>query len=351
MGAGQPQLGCEGAADVDAAAVMQQGLQAGKGLLVAVVTAAVAPLAAAQGQTGRSVRCGSGPRQCRSRRARTPDPSRSCGRAAAAAIPGRQLHHPLLAGCPWLLPTPQRFQAAANWLELVRQGGLDGALISGLELEEAEGLNHQELELLPLGELPLALAFCRKAPVLVGAAPAQRRQQPADPRRLDRPDPGQPPGSGGSRTGGRQLGLPAALAPGPPVLGAAGPWSRGSLGPRVHRPQVPGLPPPQSGVAGANDRQTGAAGAAPHRPGTRPGGRLALAGRLGVCDGCIGMSQGIRGIPQCHRGGWARCRLAAASPLPHASPAAAGGPAIDPMASMTPDLVQAQEALQPEEGR
>ena len=77
-------------------------------------------------------------------------------------------HHPLLAGCPWLLPTPQRFRAAANWLELVRQGVLDGALISGLELEEAEGLNHQELELLPLGELPLALAFCPEAPVLVG---------------------------------------------------------------------------------------------------------------------------------------------------------------------------------------
>jgi hypothetical protein len=89
------------------------------------------------------------------------------------------LHHPLLAGCPWLLPTPQRFRAAANWLELVRQGVLDGALISGLELEEAEGLNHQELELLPLGQLPLALAFCPKAPMLVGAvhgrpAPGQR---------------------------------------------------------------------------------------------------------------------------------------------------------------------------------
>jgi hypothetical protein len=30
-------------------------------------------------------------------------------------------------------------------------------------------LNHQELELLPLGQLPLALAFCPEAPVLVGA--------------------------------------------------------------------------------------------------------------------------------------------------------------------------------------
>jgi hypothetical protein len=86
-----------------------------------------------------------------------------------ARIGSDLLHHPLLVGCPWLLPTPQRFRAAANWLELVRQGVLDGALISGLELEEAEGLNHQELELLPLGQLPLALAFCPEAPVLVGA--------------------------------------------------------------------------------------------------------------------------------------------------------------------------------------
>jgi hypothetical protein len=88
-----------------------------------------------------------------------------------ARIGSDLLHHPLLAGCPWLLPTPQRFRAAANWLELVRQGVLDGALLSGLELEEAEGINRQELELLPLGELPLALGFCPEAPVLAGAVP------------------------------------------------------------------------------------------------------------------------------------------------------------------------------------
>ena len=84
--------------------------------------------------------------------------------AGKARIGSDLLHHPLLAGCPWLLPTPQRFRAAAYWLELVRQGVLDGALISGLELEAAPGLNDQELELLPLGELPLALAFCPEAP-------------------------------------------------------------------------------------------------------------------------------------------------------------------------------------------
>jgi hypothetical protein len=91
--------------------------------------------------------------------------------AGVARIGSDLLHHPLLAGCPWLLPTPQRFRAAVNWLELVRQGVLDGALLSGLELEEAPGINRQELELLPLGELPLALGFCPEAPVLVGAVP------------------------------------------------------------------------------------------------------------------------------------------------------------------------------------
>ena len=124
--------------------------------------------------------------------------------AGVARIGSDLLHHPLLAGCPWLLPTPQRFRAAANWLELVRQGVLDGALISGLELEEAEGLNHQELELLPLGELLLALAFCPKAPVLVGAVPGR----PAPGGRVAEvlvPDRGVAPGL---RRLLRELGLP-----------------------------------------------------------------------------------------------------------------------------------------------
>ena len=77
--------------------------------------------------------------------------------AGVARIGSDLLHHPLLDSCTWLLPSPQRFRAAAHWLELVRQGVLDGALLSGLELEQAPGINRQELKLLPLGELPLAL--------------------------------------------------------------------------------------------------------------------------------------------------------------------------------------------------
>lgn len=89
--------------------------------------------------------------------------------AGVARIGSDMLHQPLLRGCPWLLPSPQRFRAAANWLELVRQGVLDGAMVSGLELEESAGVNLQELGLLPLGELPLALAICPENVHLVGA--------------------------------------------------------------------------------------------------------------------------------------------------------------------------------------
>jgi DNA-binding transcriptional LysR family regulator len=119
--------------------------------------------------------------------------------AGVARIGSDLLHHPLLTRCPWLLPTPQRFRAAANWLELVRQGVLDGALISGLELEEAEGVNHQELELLPLGELPLALAFCPEAPVLVGSPAGGRVEEVLVPDRGVAP---------GLRRLLRELGLP-----------------------------------------------------------------------------------------------------------------------------------------------
>jgi hypothetical protein len=91
--------------------------------------------------------------------------------AGVARLGSDLLHHPLLAGCPWVLPTPQRFRAAAKWLELVRQGVLDGALVSGLELEGAMELNLQELALVHLGELPLALGFCPEAPGRVPPGP------------------------------------------------------------------------------------------------------------------------------------------------------------------------------------
>jgi hypothetical protein len=91
--------------------------------------------------------------------------------AGVARIGSDWLHQPLLARCPWLLPTPQRFRPLDNWLELVRQGVLDGALISGLDLLMVDGGNRQELELVPVGDFPLALAFDpRLAALETGAA-------------------------------------------------------------------------------------------------------------------------------------------------------------------------------------
>lgn len=91
--------------------------------------------------------------------------------AGVARVGSDWLHRPLLRDAPWLLSTPEQFRAAANWLELVRQGVLDGALISGLELDLAEGISIRDLELLPLGEMPLSLGLCPLAPIMVGGSP------------------------------------------------------------------------------------------------------------------------------------------------------------------------------------
>ncbi|MCP9815123.1 hypothetical protein KBY76_00385 [Synechococcus sp. GreenBA-s] len=78
--------------------------------------------------------------------------------AGVARLGSDVILQPLLAGCGWLLPAPPRFRLVEGWLELVRQGVLDGALLSGLEFEGEGPPAGQGLELLPLGELPLGLA-------------------------------------------------------------------------------------------------------------------------------------------------------------------------------------------------
>jgi hypothetical protein len=47
-------------------------------------------------------------------------------------------------------------------------------VFSDLDLELAEGVNRQELELVPLGELPLAMGLYREAQVLVSGVPGER---------------------------------------------------------------------------------------------------------------------------------------------------------------------------------
>ena len=78
--------------------------------------------------------------------------------AGVARLGADVILQPLLEGCGWLLPAPPRFRPVEGWLELVCQGVLDGALISGLELQGDLPPDAHELELLPLGEVALELA-------------------------------------------------------------------------------------------------------------------------------------------------------------------------------------------------
>ncbi|MFO8238690.1 MAG: hypothetical protein R6U00_10690 [Prochlorococcaceae cyanobacterium] len=88
--------------------------------------------------------------------------------AGVARIGTDLILQPLLEGCNWLLPVPPRFRALRSWLELVSQGVLDGALISGLELQGEHHQANAELEFHPVGQLPLALAISPAVPLPPG---------------------------------------------------------------------------------------------------------------------------------------------------------------------------------------
>jgi hypothetical protein len=77
--------------------------------------------------------------------------------AGVARIGTDLLHWHLLAGCDWLLPVPVPFRPACEWAELVRQGVLDGAVVSGLELNANPQVDVIGLRLLELGSIALAL--------------------------------------------------------------------------------------------------------------------------------------------------------------------------------------------------
>jgi hypothetical protein len=85
--------------------------------------------------------------------------------AGVARIGADLLHHHLLTGIDWLLPVPERFRTVEAWLELVRQGVLDGALVSELELQQVRQLDASDLQLLPVGCMPLALGTCGHGPL------------------------------------------------------------------------------------------------------------------------------------------------------------------------------------------
>jgi hypothetical protein len=79
--------------------------------------------------------------------------------AGFARIGTDLLHAPLLAGMAGLLPTPVRYRSIHTWAALVRDGVVDAALVSGLEIAAARSqLDWSELQWLELGAMPLALA-------------------------------------------------------------------------------------------------------------------------------------------------------------------------------------------------
>jgi DNA-binding transcriptional LysR family regulator len=81
--------------------------------------------------------------------------------AGYARIGADLMHQPLLAGMDWLLPTPVRFRSIHSWAELIREGVIDAALVSGLELGAAPRWDSSGLEVMELGQLKLGLAVSR----------------------------------------------------------------------------------------------------------------------------------------------------------------------------------------------
>lgn len=82
--------------------------------------------------------------------------------AGVARIGVDLLHWHLLQGCDWLLPVPVQFRPVCEWAELVRLGVLDGAVVSGLELNATPDDDLAGLRRLELGAIALALGIHRQ---------------------------------------------------------------------------------------------------------------------------------------------------------------------------------------------
>ncbi len=184
--------------------------------------------------------------------------------AGVARLGSDLLLQPLLADCPWLLPSPPRFRRVESWCELVRQGVLDGAVVSGLELSDTADLECSGLDLLPLGEIPLTLACTSEA---LGRGRESIRWCWCPTGRGRRLEPGTA-GSGPDPANRRQQ------LPGPrPVAAASGAGraghgpARSGGGPLVEAAAAPGSvrSPGDAGVAGAAAGVAGGGGVGPHR--------------------------------------------------------------------------------------
>jgi hypothetical protein len=93
--------------------------------------------------------------------------------AGYARIGADLMHQPLLSGMDWLLPTPVRFRSIHAWAELIREGVIDAALVSGLELRATPHWNSSGLQWFELGGLPVVLAMASK-----GQAPPKQVSLP-----------------------------------------------------------------------------------------------------------------------------------------------------------------------------
>lgn len=93
--------------------------------------------------------------------------------AGVARLGADVILQPLLQGQGCWLPSPPRFRSVSCWLELVRQGVLDGALLSGLELQAQTDWHAADLELVRVGAVNLGLALpAQRAMANAGAATA-----------------------------------------------------------------------------------------------------------------------------------------------------------------------------------
>jgi hypothetical protein len=88
--------------------------------------------------------------------------------AGYARIGADLMHQPLLSGMDWLLPTPVRFRSIHAWAELIREGVIDAALVSGMEIRSTSrstGIDLGGLRWIEISEVSLCLGMARQAPL------------------------------------------------------------------------------------------------------------------------------------------------------------------------------------------
>ena len=89
--------------------------------------------------------------------------------AGYARIGADLMHQPLLSGMDWLLPTPVRFRSIHDWAELIREGVIDAALVSGMEMRstnKSTGIELGGLRWIEISEVSLCLGIARQMPLL-----------------------------------------------------------------------------------------------------------------------------------------------------------------------------------------